>query len=107
LGQSSISRFLHHLNLRFKKKVYGPPSRSARMSPAARKALQKRQQGLIRALVFIDETSVSTTIARLYGWAPQGERLVQKLPHGNGKPSPSSLRCAWIALPRLCCSKDR
>jgi len=48
--------------------------------------LQKRQPRLDpKRLVFIDETSVSTTIARLYGWAPQGERLVQKLPHGNWK----------------------
>jgi len=38
-----------------------------------------------RLQFFIDETSVATTIARLYGWAPQGERLVQKLPHGNWK----------------------
>jgi transposase len=36
-------------------------------------------------LVFIDETSVSTTITRLYGRAPRGERLVQKVLHGNWK----------------------
>src|SRR5665811_234137 len=53
VGQSSISRFLHHL----------------------------------KRLVFIDETSVSTTITRLYGRAPQGERLIQKVPHGNWKTS--------------------
>jgi hypothetical protein len=48
--------------------------------------LQERQPRLDpKRLVFIDETSVATTIARLYGWAPQGERLVQKLPHGNWK----------------------
>ena len=29
--------------------------------------------------------SFSTTITRLYGRAPQGERLVQKVPHGNWK----------------------
>jgi hypothetical protein len=28
---------------------------------------------------------VSTTITRLYGRAPQGERLVQKVLHGNWK----------------------
>jgi len=39
-----------------------------------------------KRLVFIDETSVSTTIARLYGWAPQGERLGPKLPTATGKP---------------------
>src|SRR5271167_4310172 len=52
----------------------------------ARKDLQKRQPRLDpKQLVFIDETSVSTTITRLYGRAPQGERLVQKVPHGNWK----------------------
>jgi transposase len=38
-----------------------------------------------RRLVFLDETAVSTTIMRLYGRAPQDERLVQKVPHGNWK----------------------
>jgi transposase len=53
---------------------------------AARRALRRRQGKLDpRRLVFIDETSVSTTITRLYGRAPQGERLVQKVLHGNRK----------------------
>jgi transposase len=53
---------------------------------AARRALQRRQTGLDpKRLVFIDETAVSTTITRLYGRAPQGERLVQKVLHGNWK----------------------
>src|SRR5665811_2221397 len=53
---------------------------------AGRKALQKQQPRLdLKRLVFIDETSVSTTITRLYGRAPQGERLIQKVPHGNWK----------------------
>ena len=48
--------------------------------------MQKQQPRLDpKRLVFIDETSVSTTITRLYGRAPQGERLVQKVPHGNWK----------------------
>lgn len=53
---------------------------------AARRALQRRQTRLDpKRLVFIDETAVSTTITRLYGRAPQGERLVQKVLHGNWK----------------------
>ena len=35
--------------------------------------------------MFIDETSVSTNITRLYGRAPRGKRLVQKVLHGNWK----------------------
>ena len=51
------------------------------------RALQRRQRKLDpRRLVLIDETSMSTlTITRLYGRAPQGERLVQKVLHGNRK----------------------
>lgn len=33
IGKSSVSRFLHHLKLSFKKKVCGPPSRIDRTSP--------------------------------------------------------------------------
>jgi transposase len=46
-----------------------------------------RRQALLnpRQLVFIDETSLSTTITRLYGRAQQGERLVQKVLHGSWK----------------------
>ena len=86
VGKSSISRFLHHLKLPFKKKSCGQPSRIARTWPPPVRALQRRQKRLDpRRLVFIDETSVSTTITRLYGRAPQGERLVQKVLHGNWK----------------------
>jgi hypothetical protein len=72
--------------------------------------LQKQQPRLDpKRLVFIDETSVSTTITRLYGRAPQGERLVQKVPHGNWKTITfiAALRCAMIVSPRILCSKDQ
>jgi len=36
-------------------------------------------------LVFIDETWTSTNMARRYGRAPCGERLVAKVPHGHWK----------------------
>ena len=53
---------------------------------AAREALRKRQPRLDpKRLVSIDESAVSNTITRLYGRAPEGERLVQKVPHGNWK----------------------
>jgi putative transposase len=34
-------------------------------------------------LVFIDETWTKTNMTRLYGWAPRGQRLVAKIPHGH------------------------
>ena len=36
-------------------------------------------------MVFIDETWAKTNMTRLYGWAPRGERLVAKVPHGHWK----------------------
>ena len=44
-------------------------------------------QGLIdpRRLVFIDETWTKTNMTRLRGWAPKGERLVDKVPQGKWK----------------------
>jgi putative transposase len=35
--------------------------------------------------VLIDETWVKTNMTRLRGWAPRGERLVDKIPHGHWK----------------------
>ena len=48
--------------------------------------MRRRQPRLDpKKLVFIDETSVVTSITRVYGRAPRGERLVQKVLHGNWK----------------------
>ena len=53
---------------------------------AARQALRIEQPTLDpKRLVFIDETAATTKMTRLYGRAPQGERLVDKVPHGHWK----------------------
>jgi hypothetical protein len=36
-------------------------------------------------LLFLDETWTKTNMTRLHGWAPKGERLVDKVPHGHWK----------------------
>lgn len=38
-----------------------------------------------RRLIFIDETWAKTTMTRLRGRAPRGQRLVAKVPHGHWK----------------------
>ena len=44
----------------------------------------KRQSGVDpKRLVFIDETWTKTNMEPLRGWAPKGERLVAKVPHGH------------------------
>jgi transposase len=54
-------------------------------------------------LVFIDETSASTKMARLYGRAPRGERCRAAVPHGHWKTTTvtAGLRLGGIAAPMV------
>lgn len=54
---------------------------------AARRKLWKAAQPFIDpySLVFLDETGVNTKMARLYGWAPVGERCRDSAPFGHWK----------------------
>ena len=54
---------------------------------AARRTLWKAAQPFIDpgSLVFLDETGVNTKMARLYGWAPVGERCRDAVPFGHWK----------------------
>lgn len=52
-----------------------------------RRAQWRKYQGRIdpARLVFIDETWAKTNMTRSHGWAPRGERLIAKVPHGKWK----------------------
>jgi transposase len=54
-------------------------------------------------LVFIDETWAKTNMAPLRGWAPRGERLEAKVPHGHWKTSTfiAALRSDRVDAPWL------
>lgn len=54
---------------------------------AARRKLWRAAQPFIDPdrLVFLDETGVNTKMARLYGWAPKGERCRDSAPFGHWK----------------------
>ena len=54
---------------------------------ARRRGQWRKYQGRIdpARLVFIDETWVKTNMAPLRGWAPRGQRLMAKVPHGHWK----------------------
>ena len=72
----------------------------------ARRRLQwrKRQSRIDpKRLVFIDETWTKTNMEPLRGWAPRGERLVAKVPHGHWKTMTfvASLRHDRIEAPWL------
>jgi transposase len=51
--------------------------------------------------VFVDETSATTAMARLSGWGPKGERLVEKAPAGHWKTTTfvAGLRASGIMAP--------
>jgi transposase len=55
-------------------------------------------------LVFIDETWASTNMARRYGRAPAGERLVEPIPHGHWKITTfiAGLRREGLVAPMTC-----
>src|SRR5271154_2168424 len=52
---------------------------------ARRRAQWTKYQDRLEAerLVFIDETWTKTNMAPLRGWAPRGQRLIGKVPHGH------------------------
>jgi transposase len=71
---------------------------------AAREAWRASQPSLAaEQLVFLDETGVSTNMARLRGRAPEGERLVGKVPHGHWNITTfiAALRCDGITAPMV------
>ena len=79
----SVWNFVHAEKLSFKKTVVA--SERDRPDVARRRAQwAKRQSGIDpKRLVFIDETWTKTNMEPLRGWAPKGERLVAKVPHGH------------------------
>ena len=45
-------------------------------------------------MLFLDETWTKTNMTRLHGWAPRGERLIDKVPQGKWKTA------TFLAAPR-------
>ncbi|QIG52629.1 IS630 family transposase [Nordella sp. HKS 07] len=70
----------------------------------ARRAWHEAQSDLNAArLVFIDETGAQTNMARRYGRAPRGQRLLCKVPWGHWKTITfvAALRCDGITAPAV------
>ena len=93
--------FVHAEKLSFKKTVAA--SERDRPDVARRRAQWSGRQDRINPtrLVFIDETWIKTNMEPLRGWAPLGERLVAKVPHGHWKTSTfvAALRCDRMEAP--------
>src|SRR6266511_1522279 len=77
----------------FSRDIMSPSKKSLRASEQERADVARarrrwiRKQGLLdpARLVFIDETATSTSLVRLRGRCPRGERLVGSVPHGHWK----------------------
>jgi transposase len=85
-GYGTVWRFFARHRITRKKKT-GHASEQDREDVAA--AREDRFEGQLdldpSKLVFIDETAISTNMARRYGWAPQGERCRASVPFGHWK----------------------
>jgi transposase len=97
----SVWEFVHAENLSFKKSVVA--GERDRPDVARRRAQWIKYQNRVEPerLVFIDETWTRTDMAALRGWAPRGQRLIAKVPHGRWKTMTflAALRCDRIAAP--------
>jgi transposase len=82
-GHATIWRFLARHKITRKKKT-GHASKQEREDVAeAREAWFEGQLDLDPSkLVFLDETAVSTNMARRFGWAPRGQRCRMSVPFG-------------------------
>jgi transposase len=85
-GYGTVWRFLARHGITRKKKTGHASEQEREDVEAAREEWFEGQLDLDPLkLVFIDETSISTNMARRYGWAPQGERCRAPVPFGHWK----------------------
>ena len=99
---SAIARFFQRHRISRKKKTLHATERD-RADVTAARAAWKAQQPRFDAtrLVFLDETSTTTNMARTHGRAPVGERLVGAVPQGHWKTTTfvAALRLSGMTAP--------
>ncbi|UPT84650.1 IS630 family transposase [Bradyrhizobium barranii subsp. apii] len=85
-GIASLWRFFQRRKITLKKKTAHPAEQRRGDINAAREEWFEGQIDLDpERLVFIDETSANTKMARRYGRSPRGERCRAAIPHGHWK----------------------
>jgi transposase len=81
---TAVWRFFKRHEISFKKKSLRAAEQEREDVARARRRWIRRQGFLdTTALVFLDETAVSTNMVRLCGRCPRGERLIGRVPQGN------------------------
>jgi transposase len=68
-----------------KKTLYASEQNRADVARARRRWIRKQRLLDSTALVFIDETAITTDMVRTRGRCPRGDRLVDYAPHGHWK----------------------
>jgi transposase len=81
-SRSSLWRFLNRHGITVKKSLQAAERQRADVARARRRWI--REQGMLDStrLVFIDETAVSTNLARVRWRAPRGDRVIGTVPLG-------------------------
>lgn len=101
VSYGAVWNFVHSEGLSFKKTALA--GEQERCDVARRRRQWQKYQRRIDPLrlVFIDETWAETYMAPLGGWAPRGERLIGRAPHGRWRTKTfvAGLRCDRIAAP--------
>ena len=82
---SMMSRFFRRLGVTHKKTLIARERDRADITRHRARWRSRQKRVDVSRLVFIDETWTKTNMTRLYGWAPRGERLVDKVPQGKWK----------------------
>ena len=83
-GYGTVWRFLARHRITRKKKTGHASEQEREDVEASREAWFEGQLDLDpKKLVFIDETSISTSMARRFGWAPRGKRCRASIPFGH------------------------
>jgi transposase len=86
VGYGTVWRFLARHRITRKKKTGHASEQERDNVEASREVWFEGQLDLDPTkLVFIDETSISTSMARRFGWAPRGERCRASIPFGHWK----------------------
>ena len=101
-GYGTVWRFLARHNITRKKKTGHASEQEREDVAAARESWFEEELDLDPLkLVFIDETAISTNMARRFGWAPRGERCRMSVPfgHRNTKTLIAALRYDRIDAP--------
>jgi transposase len=85
VGSGTVWRFIAREDITFKKSVRAAEQERPDVAEARLRWMSDRLRFDPAKLVFVDETGASTKMARLYGRAKRGRRVVGRIPWGHWK----------------------